>query len=697
MKSTTVSYQSNLPTSTAPSTGLIPDRFQKLPLGEVTLKQGWLRRQLDLMCGGITGRLPEYGPFFKPEKNGYLYPETAAGWEEIPYWFRGFYPMAVLAESEKHLAIAKEYFEALFASVQEDGWFGPAYLKSYEIIDGIPAPDLFPSMMLLDTLILYYENTKDPRVIDLMDGFFAFCRRIPDCVFLPESKGRLRWQKIRGGDMLTPIHWYYRFSGKEWLLELAERFYQKIWKASFPFVAHHAVDFGQRVGYDAVYSRQSGDPKDFAASEKAYLDFQEAWGQTPRGIFCADEQVRAGCTDPRQGYEPCGMVELAKNFYEMGRISGDTLYGDRAEDVILNHFIPSFSPDYQQMHYLTSSNLPILSDWREQPSCNGSWVRSRSHEIFTPNNRCCGHNTGMGLPWYAMNLWQASNDGGLVAWLYADSEVQTTIHGKKVALRMRTGYPFHGTIQITCDANEGGAFPIYFRIPSFAKQATLTVKEQATAFADCYGGYLRVEADWQAGDQITLSLPMELTMTRWKTNGSVSVDRGPLTYSIKIGEEWRRLEEAGQYNHPTPHLFENYEVYPTNDWNYGLCLTEENIHSCVSVQTVASEIADMPWTLENAPVVLRARVKKIPQWTLEDDMAAELQPSPAYTECEEESVEMIPLGCARLRISCLPVVSEDPENAVHWKPSPTHTDLITRPKRYPDPYHFEESKAVNPQ
>ena len=126
MKSTTVSYQSNLPTSTAPSTGLIPDRFQKLPLGEVTLKQGWLRRQLDLMCGGITGRLPEYGPFFKPEKNGYLYPETAAGWEEIPYWFRGFYPMAVLAESEKHLAIAKEYFEALFASVQEDGWFGPA-------------------------------------------------------------------------------------------------------------------------------------------------------------------------------------------------------------------------------------------------------------------------------------------------------------------------------------------------------------------------------------------------------------------------------------------------------------------------------------------------------------------------------------------------------------------------------------------
>lgn len=697
MKQITVNYQESICRKNDGSSRLSTDFFTKLPLGEVTLQQGWLRKQLDLMCGGITGRLPEFGPFFTPEKNGFLYPETAAGWEEIPYWLRGFYPMAVLAESKEHLKIATQYFEALFASVDEDGWFGPAYLKSYEIINGIPAPDLFPSMMLLDALILYYENTKDARVIDLMDKFFSFCQRIPDSVFLPESKGRLRWQKIRGGDMLSPIHWYYRFSGKDWLLDLADRFYQKIWKASFPFIAHHAVDFGQRVGYDAVYSRQSRNPEDFAKSEKAYQDFQETWGQTPRGIFCADEQIRAGCVDPRQGYEPCGMVELAKNFYEMGRISGNTLYGDRAEDIILNHFIPSFSPDYHQMHYLTSSNLPILSDWREQPSCNGSWVRRRSHEIFTPNNRCCGHNTGMGLPWYAMNLWQKSNDGGLVAWLYADSEIQTTLTGGKVALKMRTNYPFDGTVKISCDCNEQGNFPLYFRLPSYAKHANLIVNQKKQRFENCNGGYLCVNADWQVGDQITLELPMELSLTKWKNNGSVSIDMGPLTYSIKIDEEWKIVEDAGQYNHPNPHLFENFEVFPTGDWNYGLCLQNDDLNTCVQIKQIATKISDMPWTLENAPIVLSAKVRKIPQWTLEDDMAAELQQSPAYTECEEETVELIPLGCARLRISCLPIASTDPENSNLWKQSPTHTDLALRPKRYPDPYHFEESESVKPE
>lgn len=697
MKQIKLSYQEKLCKAAEQTGALTPDYFEKLPLGEVTVTQGWLRKQLDLMCEGITGRLPEFGPFFRPEQNGFLYPETASGWEEIPYWLRGFYPMAVLAKSQKHIKIANQYFEALFASVQEDGWFGPAYLKHYEIIDGIPAPDLFPSMMLLDVLILYYENTKDPRVISLIDGFFTFCKNIPETVFLPKSKGRLRWQKIRGGDMLTPIHWYYRFSGKEWLPDLATRFYNKIWKASFPFIAHHAVDFGQRVGYDAIYSRQSGNPADYEKSEKAYQDFQETWGQTPRGIFCADEQVRKGCVDPRQGYEPCGMVELAKNFYEMGRISGNSLYADRAEDVILNHFIPSFSPNYHQMHYLTSSNLPILSDWREQPSCNGSWVRRRSHEIFTPNNRCCGHNTGMGLPWYAMNLWQKRGEDGLVTWLYADSEVETQLKNGKVALKMRTNYPFDGTVRIQCDQNEQGVFKLFLRIPAYAGQVKLSTAEKTEVFRECKGGFVCIEANWKAGDEITLEIPMELSLTHWKNNGSVSVDRGPLTYSIKIGEEWRLVEDAGQYNHPDPHLFENYEVYPTNDWNYGLCLRDDDVHSCVSIKQVDKELSDMPWTLEGAPVVLQARVKKIPQWTLEDDMAAELQQSPAYTEQEEEIVEMIPLGCARLRISCLPVASDDPRAAVRWKQSPSHTDLALRPKRYPDPYHLEESESVRPE
>ena len=698
MKNVKINYESQLFATSKQEDALSTLPMKKLPLGEVKVERGWLRTQLDLMCEGITGRLPDFGPFFKSDRNGYLYPETESGWEEIPYWIRGFYPMAVLTKHKEHLATAQTYFEALFASRQEDGWFGPAYLKRYDTLpDGIELCDLFPAMMLLDTLALYYENTGDERVMETMEGFFTFCKNIPERLFLPARKDRLRWQKIRGGDMLSPIYWYYRQTKQDWLLDLATRFYTKIWKSNMEFIAHHAVDFGQRVGYDAVYSQQSGKVEDFQKSEDAYLQFQDVWGQTPRGIFCADEQIRERETDPREGYEPCGMVELAKNFYEMGRISGNTLYADRAEDVMLNHFAPSFSPNYQQMHYLTSSNLPILSDWRYQPTCNGSWIDRKSHEIFTPNNRCCGHNTGMGWPWYAMNLWQASADGGLVAWLYADSAVDTSVDGKRVALKMQTNYPFDTAVKILVDACEQtNELPLYFRIPSWNAGATVSVNGEMLGEYSEKNGFLCVSAAWKKGDEITVSFKAVLSHTKWRDNGSISVDFGPFTYSVKIPEYWRLLKDAGIYNHPTPHLFENYEVLPKTHWNYGLCMEGDDITSCVRIKEIKTALADQPFTVEDAPIVLKARVRRVPEWGLEDDMAGKLQQSPAYTEFEEEEIEMIPLGCARLRMSCLPVVSTDAENSVHWSRTPLHTTVATRTPRYPDPYVGGAPKGAIP-
>ena len=167
---------------------------------------------------------------------------------------------------------------------------------------------------------------------------------------------------------------------------------------------------------------------------------------------------------------------MAKNFYELGRISGQTKYADMTEDVMLNHFSASFSPDYKQLHYVTCANLPMLTNYKEHAICNESYFFRRSHFIFTPNNRCCGHNTGMGWSWYAMNLWQMTSDDGLVAWLYADSGVDTTLKGSKVKLKMTTEYPFDEAMNIDVVENSKQVeFSIYLRIPAWSKGATVTV------------------------------------------------------------------------------------------------------------------------------------------------------------------------------------------------------------------------------
>jgi len=70
---------------------LLPSPFVKLPVGAVK-PLGWLRRQLELEAGGFTGHLTEISGFCRPADNAWLSAEGKghSGWEEVPYWFRGF-------------------------------------------------------------------------------------------------------------------------------------------------------------------------------------------------------------------------------------------------------------------------------------------------------------------------------------------------------------------------------------------------------------------------------------------------------------------------------------------------------------------------------------------------------------------------------------------------------------------------------
>ncbi len=54
-----------------------------------------------------------------------------------------------------------------------------------------------------------------------------------------------------------------------------------------------------------------------------------AYGRQPGGMFGADENIRPGKNDPRQGAETCSMVEFMASFESLLRITGDTVWADR--------------------------------------------------------------------------------------------------------------------------------------------------------------------------------------------------------------------------------------------------------------------------------------------------------------------------------------------------------------------------------
>jgi hypothetical protein len=651
---------------------LLPNPLVKLPLGSVR-PRGWLKKQLDLMVDGITGRLNELSEFQRPD-NGWFGTDNE-GWEDQPYWLRGFYPLAALTGKEHLLAEANRWIEAVLTSQDSDGYFGAPANKRVLAKDGTVITDLFPNMLMLDAIIQHYEHTGDARVIPLIKRYFEFCRDLPDDMFLP----RKYWdpkiyfsnyesffpivQYGRAGDMLPSIYWLYNRTGEEWLLALATRVFQRQQPPVGEWLDDHIVNFTQRFAYSGTYYQQSHEQWHFDLTEYWYAQHMGTWGQQPRGIFGADERIRPGCVDPRQGFETCGMTEFAKRFYLLGRITGNPLYADRCEDIILNHFPPSQTPDLKGLHYLTASNQPQLD------AGEGHEYRNTGRQLsYSPHTyRCCRNNVAMGWPWYAENLWQGTFDGGLAAWTYAASDVTAKVgpEGKEVALSAETDYPFTGTVKMTVTAAEGADFPLYLRVPGWCRRFAVSVNGKRLDVAPEPRTYVRIERAWSAGDTVEVDMPMELGITEWPRTGSVTVDRGPLSYSVRIEEEWRRCGGTDEWP--------EWEVLPKSPWNWGLVIDRENPAASLEV-TEKGISAEQPWTVEAAPIEIRAKAKRIPGWKLENETVEELRPSPIASDETTETIRMIPLGCARLRMSCLPVIGEPPEAQGWLQPMYKHAD-----------------------
>jgi hypothetical protein len=68
--------------------------------------------------------------------------------------------------------------------------------------------------------------------------------------------------------------------------------------------------------------------------------------------------------------------------------------------------------------------------------------------------------------------------------------------------------------------------------------------------------------------------------------------------------------------------------------------------------------AEQPFTPEAAPIEIQMKAKKVPEWKMDElGLVGMLPESPVMSvEPTLETITLIPMGCARLRISAFPVL-----------------------------------------
>ncbi len=634
---------------------LKPQYFIKLPVTAIK-PGGWLKKQLELQRDGLTGNLGEISVWLSKTNNAWLNKSGKGkyGWEELPYWLKGYGDIAYMLKNKIMLQQTKFWINAVFKNQRVNGDFGPAN----ETAPG--RRDLWGNMPMLWCLQSYFEYANDSRVLRLMKAYFKYELSIPDKLFLKDY-----WENSRGGDNLISVYWLYNHTGEKWLLNLATKIDRNTadWRQTNNLPNWHNVNVAQSFREPATYYMQSGKLSDLQATYNDFELIRNVYGQVPGGMFGADENARKGYDDPRQAVETCGMVEQMTSDEFLLQYTGDTFWADNCEDVAFNTFPAAFTPDYRALRYLTAPNMVISDSKNHAPGINNDGPFLNMNPF---SSRCCQHNHSAGWVYYAENSWMATPDNGLAAQLYAEGDVTAKAgNGKLVKIVTSSKYPFDELVNLKILTSVDNTFPIYLRVPVWCNNATVKINSKVIAVDAKAGEYIKLNYNWKNGDNITLKLPMQITTREWaKNKNSLSVNYGPLTFSLKIDEKYVKkinskeiaVSDAKWQASADPLKWPTFEIYPASAWNYGLLLNKDNPAQSFTVEKGIWPKDNNPFTNASAPIRLKAMGKQLPGWTVDQYGLCGLLPvSPVKTTEPEKSLTLVPMGGARLRISAFPV------------------------------------------
>ncbi len=619
-----------------------PVQLTPLPLGSIK-PAGWLKNQLRIQADGLSGHLDEFWPDISDSS---WFGGKSDAWERAPYWLDGVVPLAFLLEDEKLITRIRKHMNHIITHQDESGWIAPAEDPSKY--------DLWAIFLVLKPLIQYHNATGDERIPEVVEKTLKWVDGHID------RRPLFNWGKFRWFESLLSIYWLYEKTQEDWLLDLAVKLHAQgfDWESffrRFPLTGitprgkwtfmGHVVNNGMAVKAPALWWRLTGDEDDRHMVYEM-IEKQDFYHGQAAGIFSGDECF-AG-KNPSQGTELCAVVEYQFSLEVLLSILGDPAFGDRLEKVTYNALPATFSPDMWSHQYDQQVNQ-VECSIRE----NRLWTTNGPESnIFglEPNYGCCTSNLSQGWPKFAAHLWMKTEDEGLAAVAYAPNVVSTHIQDVPVSVEVVTDYPFRPNIQLKVSVDRPVRFPLHLRIPAWAEEASVTIGKNR--YAPKPGSFHVLGREWTGTTEIDVVFPMKPRVTR-RYNNAIALERGPLLYALKIGEEWKRVN-AGKPHRELPHA--DWEVYPTTPWNYALDLTEKDLNT---LKFEEHPVGGVPFSPEGAPVSVKIKGMRIDAWKLVNGSAGELPLSPVSVKGDLEELILIPYGCTNLRIAEFPTIRKD--------------------------------------
>ena len=428
--------------------------------------------------------------------------------------------------------------------------------------------DPWPVFVVLKGLIQFWEVSGDKRIIPAIDQFL-------NCLDTLLNDNPLdSWAAQRWGEGLLSVQWLSEQTGNNSLLSLAKKLQQQgfNWQGLFsdyPYLrrtsfsdqshAAHVVNNAMAIKYPALWWLISGKSTDLSMSTHM-INTLDRWHGQATGLFTGDEHL-AG-KNPSQGTELCAVVEYMYSLEHLFSITGKIGFADRLERIAYNALPAAFKPDMWAHQYDQQANQVIckVSEDRIYTS-NGADANIFGLE---PWFGCCTANMHQAWPKLVSSLWMRDAEG-LVATSYAPCEINTKLGNSPVHLIVDSDYPFKSSVNITVSLDQPVEAALRLRIPEWCDHPSILINNQPLENVHA-GTFATIRRRWEGSEKIKLDLSTDPVLQR-RYHDSVSLTRGPLIYSLKVSDSWKRINHDVQ-GRELPHG--DWEVHPESDWQVAL-------------------------------------------------------------------------------------------------------------------------------
>lgn len=611
--------------------------FIALPVGSVKA-DGWLLKQLQLQKSGLTGNAETLynSPNDLGPGNDWL---GGAGdsWERAPYYTKGLVALAYVMGDQELITKSQKWINWSLDNQRRNGYFGP-----------LGNNDWWARMPMLYAIRDYYDATNDSRVIPFFTQYFQYQLANIDTQKLSS------WGRSRAGDNIDIIFWLYNRTGEAFLLDLADKLKNQAydWTDIYTnnrfnyfgtdFQPKHNVNVPQAMKMPVVYYQKSQLQEDKDAYFHGRNHLLCDHGQ-PMGMQTGHEML-AGKSS-MSGLELCSVVEQMQTNEIVQMITGDASVGDQLEKITYNALPGALTNDIKGMSYYQQANQ-VISKFGYygfgQNYDNGNMPGPFS------GYGCCRFDFHMGWPYFVKSMWAATADNGLAAMAYGPSSVTAKVeNGVEITIKEDTNYPFDEILTFKLTTPKTVAFPLKLRIPGWCKSPEVKVNGEIKTGV-LAGEFYTINRTWSNSDVVTLSLPMHIQVND-EVNNSVSIQRGPMVYSLKIDEDWTVRSDFGNG-------FSESEVTPNSPWNYALIIDKKNPEATIQINK--KTMPENPFVQSTAPVTMKIIARKVPNWDYSFNGIIATDPpfGPIDTTEPIETVTLVPYGSGWLRVTALPIV-----------------------------------------